>query len=272
MDIFAEKNLPNADLYPFFKDTMFNGIKHNVIGSYSIQSQRNAGDIDVDDIITGKLDRTFIEKEIKNILTKIDDNPNMYFIELKIQYKGKDRMTYNTGKKIKFTAFEVDDIKIPEKDFNDIDYIKIDTTIFLVDSFKDFSVIYRFNPNIRDIVAQITFTMNQELKEKKYYKVVKRMFSIAKVTDDKPRGLLISEFLNNYTGAEYKLLKNLEQIKILLENYDDPLIRKRIRVNLINFNVPPKISVVYKLIPQLQKKVNREAKVFLDNVLLKKNL
>jgi hypothetical protein len=181
-------------------------------------------------------------------------------------------MTYNTGKKIKFSANEIDDIAIPEKDFKDIDYIKIDTIIFLVDSFKDLSVIYRFNPNIRDIVAQIGFTLKQELKEKKYYKVVKRYFSIAKVSDDKPRGLLISKFLEGYIGGEYKVLKNLQQIKTLLENYDDPQIRKMVRVNLLNYNITPKISVVYKLIPQLEKKVNKEAKKFLDNVLLKKYL
>ena len=45
-----------------------------------------------------------------------------------------------------------------------------------------------------------------------------------------------------------------------------------VRVNLKNYNITPKISVVNKLIPQLENKVNKEAKKYLDDVILKKYL
>jgi hypothetical protein len=134
------------------------------------------------------------------------------------------------------------------------------------------SINYWLNPKKKDVVKEIEKDIIQELKDKNYYKVIKRFFSIAKVKNDKPTGLLISEFLNNYTGDEYKLLSNLKAIKLLLENYDDPLIRQMIRANLVNDRITPKVDVVYRLIPKLQKKVNSEGKLFLDNKILKKNI
>jgi hypothetical protein len=189
----------------------------------------------------------------------------MFFIELKVQYK-------DPNKKKKFFATQIDDVEIPKENFNQIEYIKIDMVIFLIDSFKEISVNYWLNPVKHDVEQSIIDDIADQIKEKNYYKAVKWTFSLAKFLDDRPKGLLISKFLNNYTGGEYKVLKNLKAIKLLLENYDDPQIRNMVRVNLKNFNITPKISVVNKLIPQLEKKVNKEAKKYLDDVILKKNL
>jgi hypothetical protein len=150
--------------------------------------------------------------------------------------------------------------------------MKIDTIIYFDGHFKEMSINYYLNPDRKDVVKEIEKDIVLELKDKNYYKVIKRLFSIAKIQNDKPRGKMISTFLNNYTGAEYKQLSNLKAIKLLLENYDDPLIRKMIRANLINDRIVPKVDVVYRLIPKIQKKVNIEGKIFLDNNILKKNI
>jgi hypothetical protein len=252
------------ELLPFFKAVSFGSRKPSVIGSFSLESQRNAGDIDLDVYIEGKIDHAFVEKEIKNIVKNLDEDNRMFFIELKIQYRN--------GQKIKFGADKIDDVKIPTQNFNNIEYFKIDSIIYYDGYFKEMSINYWLNPKKKDVVKEIEKDIIQELKDKNYYKVIKRFFSIAKVKNDKPTGLLISEFLNNYTGDEYKLLSNLKAIKLLLENYDDPLIRQMIRANLVNDRITPKVDVVYRLIPKLQKKVNSEGKLFLDNKILKKNI
>jgi hypothetical protein len=264
MDIFAERNLPDVELLPFFKAVSFGNRKPSVIGSFSLESQRNAGDIDLDVYIEGKIDYDFVQKELLKIIKNIDDNQKMFFIELKIQYKD--------GKKIKFGADKIDNIKIPTQNFSNIEYMKIDCVIYYDGHFKEMSINYWLNPNKHDIVKEIQKDIDEQLKEKNYYKVVKRLFSIAKVQNDKPRGKLITDFLNNYIGGEYKQLSNLKAIKLLLENYDDPLIRQMIRANLINDRIIPKVDVVYRLIPKIQKKVNLEGKKFLDNNILKKNI
>jgi hypothetical protein len=264
MDIFAERNLPDMELLPFFKAVSFGSRKPSVIGSFSLESQRNAGDIDLDVYIEGKIDYDFVQKELLKIIKNIDENQKMFFIELKLQYKD--------GKKIKFGADKIDNINIPTQNFNNLEFMKIDCVIYYDGHFKEMSINYWLNPSRKDVVKEIEKDIVLELKEKNYYKVVKRLFSIAKIENDKPRGLLITEFLNNYIGAEYKQLSNLKAIKLLLENYDDPAIRQMIRANLINDRIIPKVDVVYRLIPKIQKKVNMEGKKFLDNKILKKNI
>jgi hypothetical protein len=264
MDIFAERNLPDMELLPFFRAVSFGSKLPTVIGSFSLESQRNAGDIDLDIYIEGKIDHDYTEKQLLKIIKNIDDSQKMFFIELKIQYKD--------GKKIKFGADQIDSIKIPTQNFNNIEFMKIDTIIYYDGHFKEMSINYWLNPKQHDVVKEIEKDIIQELKEKNYYKVIKRFFSIAKVKNDKPRGKMISQFLNNYIGDEYKQLSNLKAIKLLLENYDDPLIRQMIRANLINDRIVPKVDVVYRLIPKIQKKVNIEGKIFLDNNILKKNI
>jgi len=264
MDIFAEKNLPNMELLPFFKAVAFAGEKITVIGSFSLESQRNAGDIDLDIYIQGKIDYDFVQKEMLKIVKNLDENDKMFFIELKIQYKN--------GQKIKYGADKIDDIKIPSQNFSSVEYMKIDTIIYYDGNFKEMSINYWLNPKKKDVVKEIEKDIILELNDKNYYKVIKRFFSIAKVKNDRPTGLLISEFLNNRTGEEYKLLSNLKAIKLLLENYDDPAIRQMVRVNLINDRIIPKVDVIYRLIPKLQKKVNSEGKNFLENKILKKNI
>jgi len=263
MDIFAVKNLPSSKEQPIFRSIQFGNIRPTVIGSYSLESQRNAGDIDIDVYIEGKIEYDFVVKEIKKIMKNIDDNDDIYFIEFKVQYK-------NASKKIKFMADQIDDVEIPKENFNQIEYLKIDLVIFLVDSFKEMSINYWLNPNKYNVEKAIKDDIQEQVNEGNYYKAVKWSFSLAKFLNDKPKGLMISEFLNNYTGSEYKILKNLKAIKILLENYDDPLIRRRVRVNLINYQIIPKVSVIYKMIPKLEKKVNKEAKKYFYDVLNKK--
>jgi bacterioferritin (cytochrome b1) len=263
MDIFAIKNLPSAKEQPIFRSIQFKNIRPTVIGSYSLESQRNAGDIDIDVYIEGRIEYDFVVKEMKKIIKNIDDNDDTYFIEFKVQYN-------DPNKKIKFMADQVDDIQIPKENFNKIEYLKLDLVIFLVDSFKELSVNYWLNPTMHDVEKSIKDDIKEQVKEGNYYKAVKWSFSLAKFLNDKPKGIMISEFLNNYTGDEYKTLKNLKAIKLLLENYDDPLIRRRVRVNLINNEIIPKVSVIYRMIPKLEKKVNKEARKYFYDVLNKK--
>jgi len=265
MDIFQVKNLPGPNEYPIFKAITFGNQKPVVIGSYSLESQRNAGDIDIDVYIEGKIEYDFVVKQIKKIIQNIDSSDDIYFIEFKVQYK-------DHNKKIKFMANQIDEIEIPKSNFDRIEYLKIDLVIFLVDTFKEMSVNYWLNPNITNVEKSIKNDINEQVKEGNYYKAVKWSFSLAKYLDDKPMGLKISDFLNNYTGYEYKILKNLKAIKLLLENYDDPLIRRRIRINLINNEIIPKVSVIYRLIPKIEKKVNKEAKKYFNDVLMKKSI
>lgn len=254
MDVFAVRPIDPA-LLNFLKIIKYHTYNPIIIGSYSLSSQYNAGDIDIDVNITGQYDHKQMENEIKRILDDSDRNDNMYFIEMKIQYKN--------GKKKKFYADDLDRIKIPERNYKNIEFIKLDYVIYFLGEFKELSVNYWFNPNDSDVVKEILESIKEEKKDGKFFKVVKRYFSIAKHINDKVKGLLLSKYLNKETGKEYKILSNLKAIQLLLENYDDELIRHKIRKNLKDIGIIPKVSIIDKLIKKIQTKVDDDGYRFL---------
>ena len=255
MDIFQPRKLD-----PYVKAIMdelqLGNYKLEVIGSYSLQSQQNAGDIDIDSFITGRKDYKFVNDEFKKIFNRIDKSDDIYFIELKIQYKD--------GKKTKFDPSQIEKITIPKDKIDNIEYIKLDLIISINGVFQDMSIDYWFSKNDKDVVKSI----NDEIKEFRnagnFYKITKRLFSVAKVSGDKPKALIISKYLNTAIGEEYKLLSNLKAIKELLYHYDDEITRKKARINLMNIDIEPNLTILDKLIKRYQKKVDDDGLKFLN--------
>jgi len=257
MDIFSTRIL-DPYVKSLIDELQFGNFKLEVIGSYSLQSQQNAGDIDIDTFITGRKELDYTNKEFEKIINRIEKSEDIYFVELKIQYKN--------GKKIKFDPSEINKIKIPEKDFNSIEYVKIDLIVNLNGIFQDMSVNYWFNMNITDTINDIKEDIKELKKEGRFFKIAKRLFSIAKIINDKPKALIISKYLNMRTGEDYKLLSNLKAINELLYHYDDETTRKRARINLLNLDIKPNLNIINGLIKKLQKKVDDDGLLFLKGI------
>jgi len=233
-----------------------------IVGSYSLVSQRYTSDIDALSLITGKKDLKRFNEEFKGILRGLELDDDIFFLEAKIQY--------NNGDKKKF--FNYDKFDIPEKDFDEIYYIKFDTIVFLNGNFKSFDMIYYFRYT-DNLVRDIENDIKEFNKTNLYLKVVKRYFSIAKIKNDIVKAKLITQFLNSKTGKNYELYNNLTTIIILLENYgEDIKVRDKIRVILNILGINPRVSVVKKKISELSTSINAEAKLFLDKLLNKKNI
>jgi hypothetical protein len=233
-----------------------------IVGSYSLVSQRYTSDIDALSLITGKKDLTRFNTEFKGILRGLEIDDDIFFLEAKIQY--------NNGDKKKF--FSYDKFDIPEKNFNNIYYIKFDTIVFLNGNFKAFDMIYYFRYT-DDLIRDIENDIKEFNKTNLYLKVVKRYFSIAKVKNDIVKAKLITKFLNSKTGKDYELYNNLTTILILLENYgEDIKVRDKVRVILNILGINPKVSVIRQKISELSTSINNEAKLFLDKLLNKKNI
>jgi len=225
-----------------------------VVGSYSMASQRYTADIDALSLISGNKDYKKFNEQIKIKLRDLELDYDIFFIEFKIQY--------SDGTKKKF--FNYDDVEIPEKNFNNIYYLKLDTIVFLNGVFKEFSINYYFKePDdfIRDLKKDIV----KFKKEGLYLKAVKRYFSIAKFNDDRVSAKLITQFLNSKTGKDYELYNNLQTIIMLLANYgEDIKVRDKVRVILNQIGIKPFVSEIKNKIKILSKEVNAEAKIFLE--------
>jgi hypothetical protein len=123
----------------------------------------------------------------------------------------------------------------------------------------------RINKNIKKEVNKDIIELT---KEGRYYKIVKRLFTIAKLDKDYPKALKLSRYLNTNIGDEYRTLSNLKAIETLLEHYDDNETKILVRKSLFNLDIKPYISVVEKEIKKLQKKVDDDAYKFLKTIYL----
>jgi hypothetical protein len=253
MNVFEQKN-PQSEYYDLFNKLQLGTNRSIMIGSAGLASQSNTGDIDLMSYILGRKDNKFINKEIKDIINIIQRDDDIYFMEFKIQY--------DNGDKIKFTADEIDKIEIPTKNFDKILYLKMDLIYYINSVFKEVSINYWFKEE-KETVKNLTEDIKELADEGRYYKIIKRLFAIAKQKDDTVKGLIFSKFLNKASGMEYVYLNNLKAIKELLMVYDDGLTKDKVRINLKNIDVSPNLDEIDKLIERYQTKVDNDALKFL---------
>ena len=92
MDIKEKKNLRNIDpfIIEFIKNLEFKNNKVLILGTASQQAQYYLSDYDLYTNINEYDDIKIIKKEINRILTL--KNPNIYFIEFKIQLLNGDKI------------------------------------------------------------------------------------------------------------------------------------------------------------------------------------
>lgn len=257
MDIFQPRNL-NPYVKAVIDQLQFGNYKLEIVGSYSLQSQQNTGDIDIDSFITGRKESKYINDEFKNVINRIDRSEDIYFIELKIQYKD--------GEKTKFDPSQIEKLVIPKDKIDNIEYVKIDVIASLDGVFEEISINYWFSKNVTDIIKDIKEGVKELSNEGSYFKIVKRLFSISRLINDKPKALIISKYLNTKTGEEYKVLSNLNAIKELLYYYDDDKTKKKARINLLNIDIKPDLKVIEPLIKKIQKKIDDDALLFLKGI------
>ena len=253
MNVFEEKN-PQSEYYDLFSKLQLGTNRSIMIGSSGLASQLNTGDIDLMSYILGRKDNIFVNKEIKEIINNIQRDDDMYFMEFKIQYEN--------GHKIKFTADEIEKIEIPTKDFDKIVYLKLDLIYYIDFVFKEVSINYWFKEEEKTIDS-LKEDIKELADEGRYYKIIKRLFSIAKQKDDTVKGLIFSKFFNKASGIEYVYLNNLKAIKELLMVYDDDITKNKVRINLKDIDVRSNLDEIDKLIKKYQEKVDNDAYKFL---------
>lgn len=256
MNVFEERDA-QSKYYNLLTKLQFGINRPIMIGSAGLASQLYVGDIDLVTFILGRKENEFVNKEIKDIIRNIQTDDDLYFMEFKIQY--------TDGKKIKFYPNEVDKIEIPIKNFDDIEYLKIDLIYYVESRFREVSINYWFK-EIKDIIGRMKEDIKELRDEGRYYKVIKRLFSIAKQINDIPKGLILSKFLNKAVGHDYMYLNNLKAIRDVLMVYDDNTTRDKARINLKNMDIMANYDHIEKLIDKYQEKVDSSALKFLKTI------
>lgn len=204
-------------------------------------------------------------EEFKKILNQILINKNLYFIEFKMQLKNGEKIKIFYGNKFKFDIFK--------KNFNNVDYCKIDLIIFNDNRFMEASCNYNFNYKnfaLSTYKKEMSASIKEFIKDNNYFKVLRRIYSlgdyshIKKYVDD---NILqkINNFFNSEIGKKYRNISNIDAINLIKEYYDDALTKKRIESNLVDINFPihnymEKYEKEKKIINEESKKIYEEIK------------
>jgi hypothetical protein len=259
-DELFEQKIPTNLLYNLINLFKFKNYPIELKGSGSYRNQLYPSDIDLFTSINKKYSIDEIYNEFIGILERTDTN-NLYFIEFKLQ-----RLD---GTKLKF--YKMEDItrdKFKEF-FKNMDFAKIDYVVRFLGIFTELSIIYSFNTTKKNEAQSLRQDIEELLKEKQYYKVLKRKLSLMK---DKPNPSYslkkdmkeIINFFNSETGKKYAEMNNLKALELLLNNYNDEVTKQLVLDNLKILKIKPDLKKIKANISKLEDEVNNNALILLD--------
>jgi hypothetical protein len=154
--------------------------------------------------------------------------------------------------------------------------------------FCDFSMIYQFNFNGKPING---INLNSEegikqdiiylLNEKEYFKMAKRIFSIARRTDDEKVMGILSNLFNSELGIIYQIINDIKTLEYLIENNDVLPIERihfeedHFKNRLSNVTIPSLLSqkkTINSLINRLEKTTSKNKSLTLKELDELKNI
>jgi hypothetical protein len=186
-------------------------------GSASLASQRYFSDYDFYCNVPYKPTL----KWLNDIRAKLDALPFVYPIEVKIE---------SGDKKLRYYAKTPID-KLPRNTSK----IKIDLVVNINFIFTEVSCIYDFtNEPIskESYISELGDEMDELKSEGKYYKVLKRLFSIYKLNQEDGKMVALTRYFNSPTGLLYQRVSNYNAIQLVKEHYSTPELDARIEANL----------------------------------------
>ena len=241
-----------------------------LVGSSSLQSQQYFGDYDALTTINKKEKPDEIYSEFMRIFKNVKNDPDLYFIEFKIQTMDD-----------KFKFFKNDNLNLQDfkKHYENTDFYKLDLVMWFEYQFVEVSVIYQLLKLDRDVIANPETKLKKEnteninsleedikdlIKEKKYYKILKRKFSIYKLEGNEKKMSQLTKIFNSDLGLKYKVASNLEAMDLVKEHYTDHITKERIKINLQYLNLHQyKINDLMKEAKKMKNEINIEAEKYL---------
>jgi hypothetical protein len=214
-----EKNKIPQELVKYISALRYKNEQIFFEGSASLIRNQYASDIDLQTFITGSPD---LFAEFSKIQDKTDKIDNIYFIEGKVQMRDETKARWYKREDFKE--------KMVAKS-SKISFIKLDYVLLINSIFTELSIIYTIKrpeeerDTTDEILNAIKTDYNGYLKDGQYYKSMKRMFTIIKITDlegsHKVLEDMVKGLFNTESGKLYKLNSALKAIVLFREYYKD---------------------------------------------------
>lgn len=237
-----------------------------VEGSASFKFNKYYSDVDLFLFMNNDINPSNFYKYLsRRVLKQILDNPNYYFIEMKLQTLKGDKFRW-------FYKDKFDENDFVEK-FKDVDFIIIDMTAFIDNKFIPVSCVYSFGKdfetkfNEKKIIKELIIDAEAYYDEKNYIKYIKRLSSVANITNNRKFIDKVQPFLNGKAGKLYQDYNNIEALQVVDKYYkDDKLLNKKIEVNLKDLKInPPTLSNAINQNEKIKEEYQNLSKEFIDN-------
>jgi hypothetical protein len=248
-----------------------------LVGSSSLQSQKYPSDFDLITSVSNKTNSETFFNNINSWTEIIDENPNLYFIELKIQTKKGEKFRYfNYDLPINYSDFKTKYKNVasrkagpvPSPSGGELDFIKLDLIAYIDNIFKDVSIIYSFGepPTTIQKLKKLNEDMEQFKKENNWFKVLKRLFVYYSIKDNKRITLYLNEIFNSKLGELYAIINNIKTIEILMEYYDSPDIETKVLLNLKEIGLYKDRDNLGKIKQDYEEILNKNSKKVMENL------
>ena len=192
-------------------------------------------------------------KFFKRLLTILRHNPKLFFIELKIQ--GHRKIRHHPGDSY------IEDVFY--KDLQGASFVKVDIVSFIDKIATEASCIYSLKqlPQTQEEYKKEIEEDVRELKnEGKWFKVLKREFSLARVNGEEEKAIKLLSVFNTQLGQTYKIISSLEACQLVKKYYDAD---KLIDISLKEVGVP---SDYLGWMNQKQREMNETARLIYQDL------
>lgn len=205
-------------------------------GSAGLTSQQYPSDFDLfSDLSGAEYSPDKFVAFLKTLLSAVDEHPDCWFVELKVQTRSGKKVRLHPGDKFDALAAQV------KKLWPKLDIIKIDLIARIEGQFSEVSCIYKIaakDAAPADATAAYRRSLEDDIKElsaeKRWYKVLKRQFNLTKTeppsAERSARLKQLSKVFNGPLGSLYQILSRLEAIETVVGLYPDAADKARLAI------------------------------------------
>jgi hypothetical protein len=224
MTTITERKYPTSEEYPLVKAFSLNDRKPRLIGTAGLKSQLYTGDYDFTTDISD-LPRDAVFSGLSDVVARIASDENMYFVEMKIQSEGGKKERIYRVAEYSHSFFS----RIP---FDDIDFIKIDVVFRkeTTNEFFDASCLYGMGKEETgedaddERLKELEQDFGEMVSECRYFKALKRLFSMMRIKNEEPETTLqLVKLFNSEVGRLYQTTSQLKAIQQLKWELDKTL-------------------------------------------------
>jgi hypothetical protein len=169
-----------------------------------------------------------IFNNLKKSLEKIEKDPNVFFIELKLETQDGAKTRFHHGDVFSYSDFE--------QVFGNMKMFKVDIVMNIQNKFYEASCVYRVSSDELLTNGQVVETIKEDIEEYlakgMYYKVLKRWFSIYVLYNNVASVEHLVQVFNSDLGKLYEIICNMQAIEILYQYYKDDRTVEKIQQNL----------------------------------------